>query len=93
MYRLQCTVDNLVLLKFDRVAFGSDRDVFCGVCVAPDDSPDITRHRQVLVQQCILLCIRNLERHCRYLLGGDCTRTGNYNSASLGTGYQREKKR
>ena len=85
---IDLTPDNIVVLKFDKTVFSSDKHVIlCGAYVCPPDSPYYKQtHGAVtssmsVIEQCLLDCAEKIEQSLFLLCGDFNARTGNLNNS------------
>jgi hypothetical protein len=85
---IELTPDNIVILKFDRTVFSSDKHVIlCGAYVCPPDSPYYKQTHGAItssisvIEQCLLDCADKFEQSYFLLCGDFNARTGNLNNS------------
>ncbi len=85
---IDLTPDNIVVLKFDKTVFSSDKHVIlCGAYVCPPDSPYYKQTHGAItssisvIEQCLLDCAEKIEQSLFLLCGDFNARTGNLNNS------------
>ena len=83
---IDLTPDNIIVLKFDKTVFSSDKHVIlCGAYVCPPDSPYYKQSHGAItssisvIEQCLLDCAETIEQSLFLLCGNFNARTGNLN--------------
>ena len=85
---IDLTPDNIVVLKFNKTVFSSDKHVIlCGAYVCPPDSPYYKQTHGAItssisvIEQCLLDCAEKIEQSLFLLCGDFNARTGNLNNS------------